>query len=43
MSKKQKRTREENIAAIKRSIRKFGDSDGSRKSILLKLKREETK
>jgi len=37
MSKKQKRSKAENIAKIKRAIRKFGDSDGSRKAVLREL------
>lgn len=38
MSNKQKRTREQNIKAVKRSIKKWGDSDGTRKKALAELK-----
>lgn len=38
MSNKQKRSKEQNIKAVKRSIRKFGDSDGKRKQALSELK-----
>lgn len=39
MSKKDKRTKAEKIAHIKRSIQKFGDFDGSRKAILKELQK----
>jgi hypothetical protein len=37
VKQKQKRSKEAKAAHIRRSIRKFGDSDGSRKSVLEKL------
>lgn len=40
MSRKQKRSKAESIAKVKRSIRKFGDSDGSRKTLLRELSKE---
>jgi len=38
MCKKDKRTKKQNIKAIQRSIRKFGDSEGKRSETLKELK-----
>jgi hypothetical protein len=38
MCKKDKRSKKQNIKAIQRSIRKFGDSDGKRTEMLKDLK-----
>lgn len=38
MCKKDKRTKKQNIKAIQRSIRKFGDADGKRSEMLRELK-----
>jgi hypothetical protein len=38
MCKKDKRTKKQNMKALQRSIRKFGDSDGKRTQALKELK-----
>ncbi|MFA5130475.1 MAG: hypothetical protein WC477_06225 [Patescibacteria group bacterium] len=38
MCKKDKRSKKQNIKALQRSIRKFGDSDGKRSETLKELR-----